>query len=91
MSGFSAHFPSRFDCPICGLRMVRTNAHEAGICPDHGEISGEEVVLGKKRTTLENLIEVRCNQARHEISLMAETAKDEALGCRRKLNAYWPI
>lgn len=64
-------------CPICDREMVMLNRHGYGICPKHGEIAELDIINTRGMSKLDTLIEIRCEQAKHEISLMAEDARND--------------
>lgn len=63
-------------CPICALRMVRTNHDMEGVCPEHGQMGSADHLIHGHLSPLERLIEIRARQALYEIGVMADEARD---------------
>lgn len=74
------NYTQHVGCPICDERMVMLNAHDSGICPRHGEISGMDFIRVRGMSKLDALIEIRANQIKYEIDLMVQAAMKEIRG-----------
>ena len=79
------------DCPVCGLRCVVFVNQDSLMCPEHGEMSGLQVIHLRQFKGYEALIELLYWRAKSESKRIFEKEYDRVFGNTydKILHGYW--